>query len=190
MIAQKRPSSDRLFNFSFFCGRGGGGSLFAFVFFSLFSCPSVRMSRYRSVLLLALLHQSSLIRANVSKVAPLSTPDDSLPVASDANTRRNLTELFVGDTENGFSGDTSPSSDIENADDQRHWDLDRLLVIWNPIAVSRVWTNETYRDARVSMPCGQDLTRYMTGISRGELWAQKGECKRDRIARSPRNLTR
>ncbi|RLU27089.1 hypothetical protein DMN91_000888 [Ooceraea biroi] len=130
------------------------------------------MLQYRFILFVSLLHQS-VICSNVNKITPFSQGslmiDDSV---TNVNAWRNFTELFVGD-KTGFKFPKNTSlNDTKNADDEL-WDLDQLLEIWNPIAVSRIWNNETYRNARISLSCGEDLTRYMMGISKRRNWAQK-----------------
>jgi len=98
------------------------------------------------------------------------TTDDSV---TNANAWKNFTELFVDDGFK-FPKNTTFLNDNKNADDEV-WDLDRFLEIWNPIAVSRIWNNETYRNAKISLSCSEDLTRYMMGVSERRIWAQKSK---------------
>lgn len=122
--------------------------------------------RYELVLCLSLLHR---LASCSSEVAPPSS-QGRRPAS------RELPVVNAKNVANGFGV-------VESADDESRWDLDRVLRVWNPIAVSRIWRNETYRDAGVSLPCGEDLTRYLTGVSRKANWALRSKCanERDRI---------
>ena len=136
------------------------------------------MLQYGFLLCLSLFHRS-VVCTNVSEAALLS--QDSLSVEEsivNANIWGNFTESrqFVRDEdESKFSAnDTIVPSDKEDEGDQ-FWDVNQFLEVWNPIVISRIWKNETYRDAGVSLSCGQDLTRYMTAVSRKTNWALKSK---------------
>lgn len=134
------------------------------------------MLQYKVILFLSLLHQL-VICSNVNKIAQSSEESSATDENSviNANAWRNFTELFRSDqNEFKFPNDTTFLNNIKSADDGP-WDLDRVLDIWNPITVSRFWNNETYRDAKISLLCGEDLVHYMMGVSKRRIWAQKSK---------------
>ncbi|XP_025155567.1 nose resistant to fluoxetine protein 6 isoform X2 [Harpegnathos saltator] len=131
------------------------------------------MTWYKFILCLSLLHRFSIC-LHVNSIA-LSSQD--LPALEDfvtANVQKNFTEQFIRvETRPEFpSRSTSALNSTEEANNE-HWSLDRVLKIWDPIAISRIWQNETYQDAGISLSCGEDFTRYMTGVSRNTIWALK-----------------
>jgi len=132
------------------------------------------MLQHRLILFVSLLHQS-VICSNVNKILASSsqeslTADD---LATNTDVRKNFTELSADD-ENEFKFPKKTFLNDIDADDEV-WDLDRFLGIWNPIAVSRIWNNETYRNAKISLSCNEDLTRYMIGVTERRIWAQKSK---------------
>lgn len=132
----------------------------------------VKMTWCKFILYLSLLHRFSIC-LRVNEVAPAlqDLPEDSV---IHANVQKNFTEHFAGIEDGSESRSTGVSNGTEKTDDE-HWDLDRSLKIWDPIAVSSIWRNGTYLDAGVSLSCGEDLTRYMTGVSKRETWALRSK---------------
>jgi len=134
------------------------------------------MLQHRFILFVSLVHQS-IICSNVNKILASSSQESLTTDVSiiNANAWKNFTELFVDD-KNGFKffpKNTTFLNNNKNETDDEVWDLDRFLEIWNPIAVSRIWNNETYRN--ISLSCSEDLTRYMMGVSERRIWAQKSK---------------
>lgn len=130
------------------------------------------MAWCKFILYLSLLHRFSIcLHVNQDALPSQDLQEDSV-----ANAQKNITKQFIH-VEDGTefpSSSTNALNDIEKADDEQ-WYLDRDLKIWDPIAVSRVWKNGTYQDAGVSLSCGEDLTRYMTGVSRRASWALRSK---------------
>lgn len=149
----------RLLNEQFFFNRKR--FFFSFPFFF------VEMAWCKLILYLSLLHRFSFcLRASevVLSSQNLSALENSVV---NANVRENFTEQFVRvEDGSGF-----PSKNTS----EKHRNLDRVLKIWDPIAVSSVWNNETYQDAGVSQSCGEDLTHYLTGVSNGANWALRSK---------------
>lgn len=135
------------------------------------------MARYKLILCLLLLHRLGTC-SYANEIAQSSLDHLALeePIIN-ADIRRTVTERLVRveDESRYLSGRDTALNDSESTDDEL-WNLDRFLKLWDPIAVSRIWTNDTYRDAGVSLSCGQDLTRYMTGVSGQTNWALRSKC--------------
>ncbi|XP_014482727.1 PREDICTED: uncharacterized protein LOC106748576, partial [Dinoponera quadriceps] len=130
------------------------------------------MAWCKFILYLSLLHRFSIC-LHVNEVAlSLQNLPASKDFTVDVNIRKNFTEQFISveDKSEFPLRSTNVLNGTEKTVDE-HWDLDRVLKIWDPIAVSRFWKNETYRDAGVSLSCDEDLTRYMTGVSKRANWA-------------------
>lgn len=140
---------------------------------------SVRMLYYGIILYLPLLHQL-VICSNVTETI-LSSQDQLLIEESIANENiwENFAEQFDKDEFKLSSNNTTAPSD-RNAENKL-WHGDQFLEIWNPIVISRIWKNETYRDAGISLSCGEDITRYMMGVSRKTNWALKSKCNLKKI---------
>lgn len=136
----------------------------------------VRMLHYGIILYLALLHRV-VICSNVTETI-LSSQDQLSVEESIANENiwENFTEQFIRDKdESNLSSNNTTAPSDRNAENEL-WDGDQFLEVWNPIVISRIWKNETYRDANISLSCGEDLTRYMMGVSRKNNWALKSKC--------------
>lgn len=133
---------------------------------------SVRMLHYG--IILPLLYRL-VICSNVSETI-LSSQDPLSVEESIANENIwNFTEQFVRKDESKLSSNNTTALSGKNAEDKL-WNVDQLLEVWNPIVISRIWTNETYRDAGISLSCSEDLTHYMMGVSRKTNWALKSKC--------------
>ncbi|KMQ93732.1 nose resistant to fluoxetine protein 6, partial [Lasius niger] len=130
------------------------------------------MLHYGIILYLPLLYRL-VICSNVSETI-LSSQDPLSVEESIANENiwKNFTEQFVRKDESKLSSNNTTALSGKNAEDKL-WGVDQLLEVWNPIVISRIWTNETYRDAGISLSCGEDLTHYMMGVSRKTNWALK-----------------
>ncbi|XP_029676018.1 nose resistant to fluoxetine protein 6-like [Formica exsecta] len=131
------------------------------------------MLHYGIILYLALLHRV-VICSNVTETI-LSSQDQLWVEESIANENiwENFTEQFIRDKdESNFSSNNTTAPSDRNTENEL-WDGDQFLEVWNPIVISRIWKNETYRDANISLSCGEDLTRYMMGVSRKNNWALK-----------------
>lgn len=128
---------------------------------------------YYGIILYFLLLQRLVICSNVTET--ISSSQDPLSIEEPIANEMSFTEQFVrGKNEFKFSSNNTIESSDKNIEDEL-WDVDQFLQIWNPIVISRVWKNETYRDAGISLSCGKDLTRYMMGISRKTNWALKSK---------------
>lgn len=129
---------------------------------------------YYGIILYFLLLQRLIICSNVTKT--ISSSQDPLSIEESIANGKSFTEQFVhGKNEFKFSSSNTIESNDRNIENGL-WNADQLLQIWNPIVISRIWKNETYRDAGISLSCNKDLTHYMMGISRKTNWALKSKC--------------
>ncbi|XP_029164426.1 nose resistant to fluoxetine protein 6-like [Nylanderia fulva] len=138
----------------------------------------VKMLYYGILLYLLLLHRlvtSSNVSETILKPLPLqdleSVEESIVYENSIMKIWQNFTKQFTQDKDESKLSSINTTSD-KNVKNE-FWDVDQLLEIWNPITTSRTWKNETYRDAGISLPCNEDLTHYMMGISRKANWALK-----------------
>lgn len=126
---------------------------------------------YYGIILYFLLLQRLITCSNVTKT--ISSSQDPLSIEESIVNGKSFREQFVH-SKNEFK--FSSNNTIEPSDRNIElWNADQFLQIWNPIVISRIWKNETYRDAGISLPCDKDLTRYMMGISRKTNWALKSK---------------
>ncbi|XP_011269783.2 uncharacterized protein LOC105259497 [Camponotus floridanus] len=124
---------------------------------------------YCGIILYFLLLQRLITCSNVTET--ISSSQDPLSIEESIAKGKSFRERFV-QSKNEFK--FSSNNTIEPSDKNIElWNADQFLQIWNPIVISRIWKNETYRDAGISLPCGKDLTHYMMGISRKTNWALK-----------------
>ncbi|XP_025264388.1 O-acyltransferase like protein-like [Camponotus floridanus] len=121
---------------------------------------------YYGIILYFLLLQQLITCSNVTE--PISSSQDPLIEESNGKSFR---EQFV-QSKNEFKFSSNNTIEPSNRNIEL-WNADQFLQIWNPIVISRIWKNETCRDADISLPCGKDLTRYMMGILRKTNWALK-----------------
>ncbi|KAM0733159.1 Nose resistant to fluoxetine protein 6 [Formica fusca] len=133
----------------------------------------VRILHYGIILYLALLHRV-VICSNVTETI-LSSQDQLSVEESIANENiwENFTEQFIRDKDESNLSSNNTTAPSDRNGENELWDGDQFLEVWNPIVISRIWKNETYRDANISLSCGEDLTRYMMGVSRKNNWALK-----------------
>lgn len=54
-------------------------------------------------------------------------------------------------------------------------DLDEMLEIWNPNNVLKIWDSRLHKNLNISDNCDLDISKYLTGVSKGENWALKSE---------------
>lgn len=139
----------------------------------------VRMLYYGVLLYLLLLHRL-VISSNASETIlslqdVLSVEESIVNENSIMKIWKNFTGQFDHDKDESKLLNRTIAPSDKNFEDEL-WDIDQLLEIWNPIIVSRIWKNETYRDAGISLSCGKDLTHYMMGVSRKTNWALKSKC--------------
>lgn len=52
-------------------------------------------------------------------------------------------------------------------------DLDEMLEIWNPNNVLKIWDSRLHKNLNISDNCDLDISKYLTGVSKGENWALK-----------------
>ncbi|KAL6448100.1 hypothetical protein ACFW04_000259 [Cataglyphis niger] len=131
------------------------------------------MLHHRIVLYLLLLYQF-VICSNVTETI-LSSQDQLSIEKSIANENiwENFTEQFVRDKDEFKLSSNNATAPNGRNNEKKLWDGDQFLEIWNPVVISRIWNNETYRDADISLSCGEDITRYMMGVSKKTTWALK-----------------
>ncbi|XP_012279116.2 O-acyltransferase like protein [Orussus abietinus] len=67
----------------------------------------------------------------------------------------------------------SNNSDIVTDNEDEPIDLDKLLEVWNPKSVAKNWGFRRAKQINVSTRCDDDVTRYLSGVLRGEKWALK-----------------
>lgn len=136
----------------------------------------VKMAWSKVILYLSLLHRFSMclcVNEVVLTSQNLPAPEDTVV---NANVQKNFTEQFIRVKNESESSSRSASAynSTEKADGE-HWDFDQALKIWDPIVVSRIWKNDTYRDAGISLFCDEDLTRYLMGLSERANWALRSK---------------